>query len=811
MQREKRMFRKLLLLFVSGLSLLASSVFAVGLGEISQSSGLNQPLKAEIPLLSAGDLAEYEVKASLASNKEFEKVGVERVFFLNKLRFETVRQKNGQIIIKVSTRTPVKEPFLNFVVELNWPNGRILREYTLLLDPPIFEESTSTTINRTQTEPPRSQVTQVTRSAESSTPPSRFKQPEPKPEPTRFTGSTYGPVSENDTLWEIALRVRPDRSLSIQQTLVAIYRANPDAFYRGNINNLSKGKVLQIPDAETIRQVPKRAALQDVVMQNRQWREGGARQILDRRDTPTRPTNQQSGEARLSLAAAEGDGDAAGYGSDSSELNRIQEALKKEQEAKAKLEAENRALKERLANLGAIEDDSAVQINDSELAALAKESEKAQNQAQENAATEETEPSQALDLDESEMNEAEPGAVADLDNLGSNDPQSGDSELNKQDSQTPTNALEETKTAPPVIHRSITKKKSLLDELMENPAILYGVPAALVVIILLVVFWRNKKRMEDEDFQFDLVNSAGAGSISNTESFDLPDVGDDMLVELDMDDDDASDAKDEEFDPIGEADIYIAYGKHEQAETLLLEAIEDNPIRSDLKVKLMECYSESDEQDKFEDLALEVADAIDADEWVDQINQLRAKAWGAGESLAIADESFELPDTSNVFDETEDELDIDFGDDSFDSETEDEDLLVDDSQKLDEVLDGEMDSLEAFDQDSDLGELGDIDLDDDSSSETSNAEEALDIADSKDVEEDINFDDDDFALDMDDDDMDFDENIGEEGDEIATKLDLARAYVDMGDSEGAKEILKEVIAEGNESQKMEAQALIDKA
>jgi len=802
MQREKCMFRKFLLLIIGALSLFSSSLLAVGLGEISQSTDLNQPLSAEIPLLSAGDLAEYEVKASLASNKEFNKVGVERIFFLNKLHFETVRGKNGGIIIKVTTQTPVKEPFLNFVVELNWPNGRILREYTLLLDPPVFEETASSTINKTQTQPPTPRVSQNHHAAESSTPPSRFK---PSQEPSaRFSGSTYGPVAEADTLWEIALRVRPDRSLSVQQTVVAIYRANPDAFYRGNINNLSKGKVLQIPDAETIRNVPKRAALQDVVLQNRQWREGGARKILDRRDTRQSATRKQSGEARLSLAAANGEGDAQGYGSDASELSEVKNELQQEREAKAKLEAKVRELESKLANQGAIDDDSAIQIQDSELAVLAHESAKSQNDEQ----------TQALDLDAAEINQDHSDAGQAADGMAL--------DASSDDAKQPSEKAVESKAPPPVIHKKIIKKKDMLEQMMENPMILYGVPGALVVIILLVVFWRNKKRMEDEEFQFDLVNSAGAGSM-NTESFDLPDVGDDMLVELDMDDDENDLTKSDDFDPIGEADIYIAYGKHEQAETMLLEAIEDNPIRSDLKVKLMECYSESDEQDKFEELALEVADAIDADEWVEQINQLRAKAWGSGDLLAIEEDSFELPDaeTEDVFAESDGGLDLDFGDDDIETGNEDGDRLLDDSGQLDEVLDSDMEPLEDFGSGEDLGEIDNLTLEQDidplDSDETSDSldfsgpDDSLDLSDVSDDDADINFDEDDFALDMDDDVMDFDESMGDEDDEIATKLDLARAYVDMGDSDGAKEILKEVVAEGNESQKMEAQALIDKA
>ena len=190
------MFRKLILLFVYTLGCFSSAVYAVGLGDYELKSGLNQPLNAEIVLLSAGDLGEHEIQASMASLVEFEKVGVERIFFLNDIRFETIRSDGGEMKVKLSTREPIKEPFLNFLVELNWPNGRIIREYTFLLDPPMFDDSTSSTIQQTQatsrpttTAPPQAQVRQPS-----------YQQQEPS-----YTGSTYGPVSASDTLWSLSL------------------------------------------------------------------------------------------------------------------------------------------------------------------------------------------------------------------------------------------------------------------------------------------------------------------------------------------------------------------------------------------------------------------------------------------------------------------------------------------------------------------------------------------------------------------------------------------------------------------------------
>jgi len=901
MQREKRMFRKLILPIISMIAVFSGGVFAVGLGKIEQSSGLNQPLSAQIPLLSAGDLAEYELQASLASNKEFDKVGVDRVFFLNNIKFKTVRDENGQIAIVLSTRTPVKEPFLNFIVELNWPNGRILREYTLLLDPPVFDDSTASTIEKSTSEPPLSEVSQDSQAnAESRAPRSRIE-PKETYKPS-YSGTTYGAVSSTDTLWSIASKVRPDNSVSIHQTLVAIYKANPDAFGKGNINNLLKGKVLEIPDLDTIANVPQRAALQDMVSQNRKWRSGGARKIVDRTGGKSSTARSDTTGSRLSLGneQQDGDGEAQGYGSDTAQLNKIQAQLARTQEESATLQAENEALRARLAEiLDKVEQNqnkSAVQIEDTELAALAQTSEKDSSSLGEQNDQEET-----SDKDQLVQAESSEQKVDETNSEMSNTSEGIDDQSKLDDPQTKVETQEQEKTTPaPEIFKSEKKEKGFVEQIMEGGLLLWGSLGGIAVILFLVVFWRMKKRMEDDDFQDDLVASAGAGSMDTTETFELPDVGDDMLVELDMDDDEQGDngGSDESFDPLGEADIYIAYGKYEQAESLLLEAVEDNPVRADYKVKLMECYAEMDNRDKFELLENEVQDAVDFDEWQQPIAALKAKAWGEeAVETDTDDDDFDLPSTEDIFGESEEddeELDIDFdealsdiddldddisdefdgnieagrgddlsldnsdfemkdlGDSSRDSELESEDSLdiseLEESDEKDDLedFDEDIEDLDIDDLDVDELELDDLDIDEENFELDSDETLALDENDNLDAEPEnleqnkldssdldvdnlleddtLDFDelsdsdDSELSMDMDEDldfgddeDMDFEESMADDADEISTKLDLARAYVDMGDSDGAKEILREVIAEGNDQQQAEAQALIDKA
>lgn len=122
-------------LLVAGVFSYSTWSMALGLGDITVHSALNQPLKADIALVDAAGLSASDLSASLATADEFGRAGVERVFFLNDLRFTPILHGNRQMI-RVTSRKPVNEPFLNFLVQLNQPNGRLLREYTLLIDPP---------------------------------------------------------------------------------------------------------------------------------------------------------------------------------------------------------------------------------------------------------------------------------------------------------------------------------------------------------------------------------------------------------------------------------------------------------------------------------------------------------------------------------------------------------------------------------------------------------------------------------------------------------------------------------------------------
>jgi pilus assembly protein FimV len=555
----------------------------------------------------------------------------------------------------------------------------------------------------------------------------------------------------------------------------------------------------------------------------------------------------------LRLAAPEtGDGTRSGSGGSAQEVSKLRNELVRTKEAAATLEAENEELRRKLQEaLSQLEQKSGtVEVESSTAAALA-------NREQVFADDESDVSTNDNDNNASSLNENEESnsasVAADSDSAGSlttNEtdstevPNSGSpgtdlANNTTADTKKQTSMSLNSNTQPEKSLTLSTSKPPQSNSFFDDPMYLYG-SLGLVVVLLgaFLVFWKMRQRMEDEEFQDDLVVSAQGGGFDTEENIDLPGVGDDLLDDLDSDDvfDESGDT---EADPLGEADIYIAYGKYEQAEKLLMEAIEADPERTDLKVKLLECYAESKEKDKFESVENQFNDVWEDDvEAAEQVRAIKAQAWPEDAPL---DDDFELPSTEEIFGDAEsasDEFEEDFSLDDLDTDSDvslDEDVdsldIGGDEASFDtEAMDFELDDdvkSESADNDFSLDD-GLLELDENDSSETESFDEAgefelEDLNDSdgiaiqdSDLEADLDLDldaADDLDLDSEfslDDDDSIDEDIVDGTDEASTKLDLARAYIDMGDTDGAREILNEVVEEGNEAHKSEALSLLEK-
>ncbi|AQZ95908.1 FimV family protein [Halopseudomonas phragmitis] len=219
---------------------------ALGLGDIALGSALNEPLKATIELHGSSGVTPEDIRVRLADQQAFDQAGIQRPYFLTDLRFVPVL-RNNRLFIDVESNWPVREPYLNFLVELRRPNGVMLREYTVLLDPPLYSPGPGISQPVAAAAQTRSSVqTPVSRPVQPA--PAALALPDLQPQP----GAAQYQTVAGDTLWAIAERYRPDERAGVRQTMLAIRALNPQAFIDGDINRLRQGQALVLPTAEQL-------------------------------------------------------------------------------------------------------------------------------------------------------------------------------------------------------------------------------------------------------------------------------------------------------------------------------------------------------------------------------------------------------------------------------------------------------------------------------------------------------------------------------------------------------------------------------
>lgn len=610
------------------LSLIAGEAFALGLGDIRLDSALNQPLRADITLIAASPEELQNLTIELASAETFERYGLDRPFFLSRLDFRIIRSGRADgNIIRVTSQEPVTEPFVTFLVEANWAQGRLLREYTMLLDPPTFAPPPSVaqqqpvappvrtapadsgTIQRPAPAPasprpaaaaprpaPQAPTSTAGQSASASAPPAAFDS---------TPGGDYA-VSRGDTLWGIASRFRTDNRLSINQVMVAIFEANPEAF-SGNINALSAGASLRIPSADEVFRINRGDALVEVQRQNSAW--GGFAPAPE-------PTTVQPS---LTLVPPDEDtltpDNGLSGGADIDPADSVDTA--------PTLTIEEIRIQE-IEELIADQQDGLVSISDNELAALRRE------------------------LAELRGEEIPDDLLVDDDELMVDD----DDELFVDDETTA--VVDDEVTEPEVIEPAPigpAPQESLVDRIIgfltSTTGMLIG--GALVIVAALLAWFarrgsgeddagdtsglwetidadaagsetsqsteRLRAMARDDDTSIVVVEQSRSGDGASTSTLEVPPMestlpGDsDVLASTDtnkvLEDTFSSDTAInlDQSDPIAEADFHMAYGLYDQAADLINGALAADPNRQDLMAKLCEIYFVWGNRDAFVDAA----------------------------------------------------------------------------------------------------------------------------------------------------------------------------------------------------------------
>jgi pilus assembly protein FimV len=957
----------------------SSPSYALGLGEIESSSHLNQPFRAKINLLSTSIADVKRLQVKVASPEVFRRVGIDRPAYLNSVSFSpTVRE--GKPVILVSSNKPITQPFLNFLIEVSWPDGQLLKEYTVLLDPPVLVQAGTAVANNTvgvRAEPKRQQVTPIVavkaQQKDVATPPAKQIIAERKvtsSEPSKITTQKRNRTSKyrvvrGDTLSKIAKKLRY-KGVRKEQMMMALFRANPTAFRKRNINNLKAGALLRRPSVGDVRQLSYKQAKSAIYKQSKQWRSKLAKSTVPQSQVKLSSSPVPKVQAvKNTQARIEVIGNSPSAvdtknlsATGSAKISQLEQRLIQAKESLATKANANVELKSRVSELESLlrKKNRLITLKNEQLAEL---------QAKLGVQTGLTNPSSRVGADISQQvkNSANAGDgtivrsgdAANEENQKANvtpDPVINNSEqvalVNKVDrpsifEQASENNKPNTNDSTVINSAESAESKqepnagdnngSVLD-LLSSPLVMGLGGGSLLLLLAGWLFMRLKGNAGDnEDYSsidFDDPDFA-PGSVSKDEKNTQANknITDNAFEGLDGDWDNdnsteidkrgkknISSIPDTSDDILQEADVYIVYGLHDQAEVELRKAIEKQPDNLQYHAKLLENYHKSSNLDAFDqqaDIFSKLSDDKEGNKadlwkeieaWAQDLEsksslfpQLSSKGKGvaaagvaavAGGVVAITagkafaedkqDDSNDLfagidvkpkqainTNLDDINSKTTSELDdLDFtdlnldndhtanlnadgldleeflsdtGHDSFNSSTADsldntslDDLLADvesmpdPSTTSDSLVEEQTTELGA--EFEDLLDLDLTDLSDDLSINPNKHDMSnlnLELNNNHDLNKilptgspytsvkDDAKDSDSLLGDLDDD-LSFMDLGGSDDDlketQVSTKLDLARAYLDMGDMEGARNTLEEVMMEGNDDQKKEAEELL---
>ena len=888
---------------------------AAGLGRLNVLSGLGQPLRGEIELVSVQPEEAESLAVGLASADAHAAAGFSYPSNALGVRLVLDRRASGALVVVVSSAQAVNEPILDLVVDLRWATGQIRRGYSALLDPVGYATPAPAPVAQSVAKTPQDSAPVITAPVREVSAAPLTKKPVGKPakvqekkpvtasspfaEPAPAEDGSYA-VKAGDTLSSIARKVRPD-GVNLDQVLVGLYRNNKTAF-DGNMNLLKKGKILKVPDAASLQGLDRGEAAKEVLAQARDWQSYRKQLAEAVKQAPAAQGDAASSTGKITAKVEDKGASTVDKSKDVLKLSSAtgKAGLTPEQARVKALEEEVAARKKALdeANQRVSELQGNVRKMEELVALKSQTGAQLQQQAVATAIPTVVPTVMPIASAASEVQVLAASAVA--------------SEVASAPAPKPERAV------APIIEPE--PEPTLLDLLMENLAVIGG---GLLVVLggVGALIW---KRRQQQPGLFEnsiitggdlkpntVIGRTGGGVISTqAENSFLTDFSRQGFGSIDTD----------EVDPIAEADVYMAYGRDAQAEEILKDALSKDKQRHEVRVKLLDIYAARKDKVAFEEVASELyamtegdgqhwAHAVHLGRSIDPDNPLYGRGGPAGsqaaaaaviapaavavaaavsaaqvadagdaeasldfdlgvESLEAEEQAplvdFELPQSvqSSAF---EAELDLDLNlapentpmsDLSFDLGEPEQvpaqealmslDLPIDVEQELSaaESIMGDLDlslsSVTAFE--SGAEELSaeamvadfEASLGPDLAVNETQAAPSLDfgaaqiepvLLDDAELDQALNLD---FAFQQEEvvaavpdfdtqsslDDLDL--GLGDAAaaadfavdDPVQTKIDLARAYVDMGDAEGAREILQEAMQEGSPAQQEVARGML---
>lgn len=617
--------------------------FTAGLGKLNVDSGLGEPLKAQIDLLSVTPDELSSLTAAIASEEAYAVQGIPRLGVHSSIKVELAKNPDGSPVLKLRSLQPIDDPYLDMLIQVDWASGRLLREYTILLDPPGYKQAvneepvTKSAINKpyvasgANAPADTAGMYEVTpRLADKNKSKKKVSgasaatsQNDPTDATLAATDAVELTTQRGDTLSSIAKEVSTE-GVSLDQVMLGLFAANKSAFTDGNMNRLKVGQIIKVPSKEELTAIDSRQAKKEIKLHASNWNAYKNSLAGNVAAAPVTEEVEQRQSASGKIATAEdkaapvksgpqdvvklsaGGKVAAQGGKSSAEADAKVLALQEEATAREK------ALKEAHERTSALEAQVAdmqklLALKSQTMADMQKNADAAAKsaEAQPPAATPQPAPAPA--------NEPAPAAVAESAPVAAESAATPAPEAAKP--------ADEVKTAPavakPAIQPQPEEEPSFLASLLESVNLLMlGGAGGVALLGAGWVYLRNKRRKDLDSFERGILTSGGlrANTVFGNTTGNATSSADTSFLTDFAQSADGGMIDTNDVDPIAEAEVYMAYGRDAQAEEILKDAILKEPKRYELHLKLLEMYAARKDVSAFEAIAGELYTTLGADD-----------------------------------------------------------------------------------------------------------------------------------------------------------------------------------------------------